>query len=51
LQAVASELGERYIPYQADVSDRHSIQDVCEKIAKEHPTIDILINNAGMWHQ
>jgi short-subunit dehydrogenase/thioester reductase-like protein len=33
--------------YSADLSSTDSIEDVCRQITADHPSVDILINNAG----
>ncbi len=39
--------GEVYT-YKVDVSDRKAIEEAAENVLKEHGTVDILINNAGI---
>lgn len=39
--------GKKFYPYQADFSDRASLYLFLNKVKKDHPRIDILINNAG----
>ncbi len=39
--------GEVYT-YKVDVSDRKAIENAAENVRKEHGTVDILINNAGV---
>lgn len=39
--------GRKFFPYSADFSDRNSLNAFIEKVKKDHPRIDILINNAG----
>ncbi len=39
--------GEVYT-YRVDVSDRKAIENAAENVLKEHGTVDILINNAGI---
>lgn len=39
--------GRKFFPYQADFSNRDSLYAFLEKVKKENPRIDILINNAG----
>jgi len=39
--------GRRFYAYQADFSKREAIYAFIEQVKKDHPTIDILINNAG----
>jgi NAD(P)-dependent dehydrogenase (short-subunit alcohol dehydrogenase family) len=33
--------------YSADLSDERSIDELLERVLAEHPTIDVLVNNAG----
>mgnify|MGYP000417128507 CR=1 FL=1 len=33
-----------------DVSDEHSVSNMVDNLLKDHPTLNILINNAGMMH-
>lgn len=40
-------LGRSFRGYQCDFSDRKSVYSFIEQVKSEHPTIDILINNAG----
>ena len=35
--------------YFADLSSMHQIREVCSEIIQNHPVIDILINNAGVY--
>ncbi|TCK85571.1 SDR family NAD(P)-dependent oxidoreductase [Albibacterium bauzanense] len=37
----------RFYAYQCDFSDRNAINNFIEQVKKDHPVIDILINNAG----
>ncbi len=46
--AAIAALGRRFIPYQADLTDRNSLYAFIEKVKKENERIDILVNNAGM---
>ncbi len=39
--------GKKFYSYQCDLTDRDSLYDFIEKVKADHPTIDILINNAG----
>ncbi len=39
--------GRKFYPYQADFSKRSSVYAFLEQVLKDHPRIDILINNAG----
>ncbi len=40
-------LGRKFQSYQADFSDRASLEAFIEKVKAENPVIDILVNNAG----
>lgn len=40
-------LGKKFFPYQADFSDRTALYNFINALKKDHPQIDILINNAG----
>ena len=33
--------------YAADVSDPESVEDLCRRVLADHPTVDVLVNNAG----
>lgn len=48
IQALASELGDRAIAVQADVTDRESIVAAAQEIQQQFGETDILINNAGV---
>lgn len=39
--------GRKFYPYQADFSNRESLYTFLNAVVKDHPKIDILINNAG----
>lgn len=39
--------GRKFYPYKADFSNRDSLYAFLNKVVKDHPRIDILINNAG----
>jgi 2-dehydro-3-deoxy-D-gluconate 5-dehydrogenase len=39
--------GRKFYPYQADFGNRDSLYGFLNKVVKDHPRIDILINNAG----
>jgi 2-deoxy-D-gluconate 3-dehydrogenase len=39
--------GKKFYPYVADFSKRDSLYAFLDKVKAEHPTIDIIINNAG----
>jgi 3-oxoacyl-[acyl-carrier protein] reductase len=49
VEAVAAELGERAMAVGCDVSSPDSVRDAFAAIAKRHPTIDVLINNAAVF--
>ncbi len=40
-------LGRKFYAYQCDFSNRSSLKQFIEQVKKDHPVIDILINNAG----
>lgn len=40
-------IGRKFYAYQCDFSDRNAIKKFIEQVKKDHPVIDILINNAG----
>ena len=40
-------LGRRFAAYRCDFADRGAVYDFIERVAAEHPVIDILLNNAG----
>lgn len=40
-------IGRKFYAYQCDFSDRNAIKQFIEQVKKDHPVIDILINNAG----
>jgi 3-oxoacyl-[acyl-carrier protein] reductase len=48
VREAAREIGERAIPFAADVTDDMAIQAVMTRLAEHHGGIDILINNAGL---
>jgi len=51
MQETAEELthrGGKVSTYKVDVSDRKDIEKAAENVLKEHGTVDILINNAGI---
>lgn len=39
--------GRKFYPYRADFTNRESLYGFLNKVIKDHPAIDILINNAG----
>lgn len=47
LQKAIEATGRKFYPYQSDFSDRKSLYHFIENVKKDHPRIDILINNAG----
>lgn len=40
--------GRKFYPYQADLGDREKLYQFIHQVKKDHPVIDILINNAGI---
>lgn len=40
--------GRKFYPYQADLGDREKLYLFINQVKKDHPVIDILINNAGI---
>jgi len=51
LEKVKKELWDNFIIYQADLSDKQQLNDVYDKILSDYKKIDILINNAAIWHE
>lgn len=49
VQAVADELGAPALALQCDVADGASVRAAFAQLAKAHPKIDVLINNAGVY--
>lgn len=49
VQAVADELGAPHFAIQCDVGQPDSVRAAFAEIAKQHPQIDVLINNAGIF--
>ena len=49
VQAVAEELGAPAMAVQCDVADGASVKAAFAEVAKVHPKIDVLINNAGIY--
>lgn len=49
VQAVAEELGAPALAIQCDVADPQSVRAAFAEIARAHPRIDVLINNAGIY--
>lgn len=40
--------GRRFYPYRADLGNRESLYQFVQQVKKDHPVVDILINNAGI---
>lgn len=49
VQAVADEIGERAMAVSCDVGSADSVRAAFAEIAKRHPRIDVLINNAALY--
>jgi meso-butanediol dehydrogenase/(S,S)-butanediol dehydrogenase/diacetyl reductase len=49
VQAVADELGAPALAIQCDVADGASVRAAFAAVARAHPKIDVLINNAGIY--
>lgn len=49
VQAAAQEIGERALPVHCDVTSPSSVKEAFAEIAKHHPRIDVLINNAAVY--
>ncbi|TAL01412.1 MAG: SDR family oxidoreductase [Rhodospirillaceae bacterium] len=49
LEAVVAELGDRAMAVACDVSSPESVKTAFAAIAKRHPRIDVLINNAAIY--
>lgn len=49
VEAVAAELGAGHVAVQCDVGDPASVRGAFATIARSHPRIDVLINNAGVF--
>ncbi len=47
VQAEVESLGRRFFPYRCDLSDRDALRDLLDRLRRETPPVDILINNAG----
>ena len=50
VQIAVEKLGRKFYPYQADFTNRDSLYIFLNKVKEEHPKIDILINNAGIFY-
>ncbi|MGE8548399.1 SDR family NAD(P)-dependent oxidoreductase [Alcaligenes sp. WGS1538] len=48
LQELASELGERFVPVSVDLTDRSAVEAALADIRARFPSIDVLVNNAGL---
>lgn len=48
LQELEAELGDNFIPLTLDVTDARSIASAVEQINEAAPSIDVLVNNAGL---
>ncbi len=48
LDALAAELGERFVPVSVDLTDRARSEAVLTDLKARFPHIDVLINNAGL---
>lgn len=49
VEAVAAEIGENALAVACDVTSPDSVRAAFAEIAKVHPTIDVLINNAALF--
>lgn len=49
VEAVAAELGAPHFAVQCDVGNPDSVRAAFAQVAKRHPAIDVLINNAGVF--
>jgi meso-butanediol dehydrogenase / (S,S)-butanediol dehydrogenase / diacetyl reductase len=49
VQAVADELGAPHVAIHCDVGEPDSVRAAFAAVAKRHPTIDVLINNAAVY--
>lgn len=49
VQAVAAEIGARAMAVECDVASADSVRAAFTAIAKQHPKIDVLINNAALY--
>ncbi len=48
LQQLKTELGDRFLPVELDVSDRETLLAVLNSLPAEFKQIDLLVNNAGL---
>jgi len=49
VEATAKEIGERAMAVECDVSSADSVRTAFAAIAKKHPKIDVLVNNAALY--
>jgi meso-butanediol dehydrogenase / (S,S)-butanediol dehydrogenase / diacetyl reductase len=49
VEAAAREIGERALPVACDVASPDSVRSAFAEIARRHPRIDVLINNAAVF--
>jgi len=47
IEKAVEKAGKKFYAFQCDLTDRKSLYAFIEKVKKDHPKIDILINNAG----
>ncbi|KXU37675.1 2-deoxy-D-gluconate 3-dehydrogenase [Cephaloticoccus primus] len=47
VERAVTALGRKFWPYACDFSDRKALYQFIERVKGDHPTIDILFNNAG----
>ncbi len=47
IEKAVEKAGKKFYAFQCDLTDRNSLYAFMEKVKKDHPKIDILINNAG----
>lgn len=48
LDALAQELGNRFIPFAVDLTDKQALEGCLTAIQQQFPKIDVLVNNAGL---
>jgi NAD(P)-dependent dehydrogenase (short-subunit alcohol dehydrogenase family) len=46
----ADEIGGHVTPLHADLSDQSAIRHLADNVRANHPQLDVLINNAGVWN-
>lgn len=49
VEAVAAELGAPHFAVQCDVANPDSVREAFQVIARKHPKVDVLINNAAIY--